>query len=124
MSISRFASTVVISICWNLSSGVAAVSAGDYVVDQKNKEFSTDALNIEVGDTISFLNSDPFYHNIYSLSTPQPFDLGSYPQGQSRSVTFETAGTVEVRCAIHPHMKMTIEVKEPAAGGATATANE
>jgi plastocyanin len=39
------------------------------------------------------------------------FDLGSYPQGQSKSVTFDKAGKVEVECAIHPQMKMTVEVK-------------
>jgi plastocyanin len=39
------------------------------------------------------------------------FDLGSYPAGQSRSVTFEKAGKVQVECAIHPMMRMVIEVR-------------
>ena len=39
------------------------------------------------------------------------FDLGSYPQGEGREVTFDQAGVVEVECAIHPSMKLTIDVK-------------
>jgi plastocyanin len=38
------------------------------------------------------------------------FDLGSFPQGQSRPVTFDKAGKVEVECAIHPQMKLIVEV--------------
>jgi plastocyanin len=48
---------------------------------------------------------------VFSLSDIQFFDLGSYPQGESKSVTFEKQGIIEVECAIHPDMKMTIEVK-------------
>ena len=39
------------------------------------------------------------------------FDLGSYPQGQSKKVVFDKPGTVEVECAIHPEMKLVVEVK-------------
>jgi plastocyanin len=45
------------------------------------------------------------------LSDAKLFDLGSYPQGQSKPVTFDKPGTVEVECAIHPQMKITVEVK-------------
>jgi plastocyanin len=42
----------------------------------------------------------------------QSFDLGSFPQGQSRKATFTKPGTVEVECAIHPQMKMVIQVEK------------
>ena len=67
-------------------------------------------MKIKVGDSVIFRNDDPFFHNIYSLSDTQTFDLGSYPQGQSRRATFTKPGKVEVECAIHPAMKMEIEV--------------
>ena len=59
---------------------------------------------------VSFKNEDPFFHNVFSLSDAKTFDLGSYPKGQSKSVTFDKPGTVEVECSIHPEMKMLIEV--------------
>ncbi len=61
---------------------------------------------------MKFINNDPFFHNVFSLSDTEMFDLGSYPQGESRDVTFNTPGVVEVECAIHPEMHMTIQVKE------------
>ena len=85
--------------------------AENYEVGQLNKSFTKSVLTIKVGDTVSFKNKDSFFHNVYSLSDTQFFDLGSYPKGESRDVTFETAGKVEVECAIHPTMKMVINVK-------------
>lgn len=84
--------------------------AEEHVVTQKDKAFSVKTLTIKVGDSVSFRNDDPFFHNIFSLSETQTFDLGSYPQGQSRKATFTRPGKVEVECAIHPDMKMVIDV--------------
>lgn len=87
-----------------------AALAEEFVVAQKDKSFSIDELVIHVGDVVSFLNNDPFFHNIFSLSSTATFDLGSYPVGESRDVTFTEPGVVEIECAIHPRMKMKIEV--------------
>jgi plastocyanin len=93
-----------------LITGGPAFSA-EYEVGQKNKQFTTESLKVKVGDTVKFTNEDPFFHNIFSLSELKTFDLGSYPKGEFRSVTFDKAGTLEVECAIHPNMLMTIEVE-------------
>lgn len=84
--------------------------AQEFTVDQKDRHFSVKKLTVKVGDQVRFLNNDPFFHNIFSLSDIKTFDLGSYPQGQSRTVTFNTPGTAEVECAIHPEMKLIVEV--------------
>ena len=85
--------------------------AAEHEVGQKNKQFTKDKIEISVGDTVKFTNEDPFFHNVFSLSEIKSFDLGSYPKGEFKTVTFDKAGTVEVECAIHPNMQMTIEVK-------------
>ena len=90
---------------------LAGLQAAEYTVSQKNTAFSQDSLTVKVGDTVNFLNDDPFFHNVFSLSDVQFFDLGSYPQGESKPVTFEAAGTVEIECAIHPEMTMTVTVE-------------
>jgi plastocyanin len=96
-----------------LIAATAALAAGsEHVVGQKNKSFSARTLKVKVGDTVGFRNDDPFFHNIFSLSEVQSFDLGSFPQGQSRKTTFGKAGTIEVECAIHPEMKMIIQVEK------------
>ncbi len=85
-------------------------AAADIEVVQKNKKFSTAAVKAKVGDTLVFRNDDPFFHNIFSLSETQSFDLGSYPQGESRKVVLKKEGTVEIECAIHPEMKLKVQV--------------
>ena len=97
----------LIAILTTLSTATWAL---DQVVDQKDKQFSKKALKIKVGDSVEFRNSDPFAHNLFSLSDTKSFDLGSYAQGQSKKVTFDKPGTVEVECSIHPSMQMVIEV--------------
>ena len=86
--------------------------AAESVVSQKGKAFSIKKLKIKVGDSIKFVNDDPFSHNIFSLSPTKSFDLGSYPQGGAKTVVFDKAGTVEVECAIHPDMTLVIEVEK------------
>jgi plastocyanin len=94
-----------------LAAGLAvSAQAAEVVVDQKDKQFSQKAVKIKVGDTVTFRNSDPFAHNVFSLSDIKSFDLGSYGQGQSKSVVFDKPGKVEVECSIHPAMQMVIEV--------------
>jgi len=85
--------------------------AGTYSISQEKKNFSQKEITINVGDTIEFPNKDPFFHNVYSLSAPKSFELGSYPPGMSRSVVFDKAGVVDVRCAIHQGMKLKVIVK-------------
>lgn len=94
----------------------ASASAADITVMQNSKSFKKDgaqieSLTINAGDTVHFKNEDPFFHNIFSLSDLKTFDLGSYPAGESKAVTFDQPGEAEIECAIHPEMYMVIEVK-------------
>jgi plastocyanin len=84
--------------------------AGDQIVSQARKAFTVGVLKAKVGDTITFRNDDEFAHNVFSLSDVQSFDLGSYKKGELRTVKLTAPGTIEVECAIHPEMKMKIEV--------------
>jgi plastocyanin len=90
----------------------AASSAGaeDHVISQKGKRFQPEALRVRVGDRVLFQNDDEITHNVFSRTAGGAFNVGLQEPGSSSPVTFEKPGPVEVRCAIHPAMKMTIEV--------------
>jgi Carboxypeptidase regulatory-like domain len=60
--------------------------------------------------TVSFPNMDPVFHNIFSLSKPKSFDLGSYDKGETRNVVFAKPGIVYVYCHLHPNMEATVVV--------------
>jgi plastocyanin len=82
------------------------------VMRQRNRTLDPGLLVIPVGSTVDFPNLDPIFHNIFSLSRTQSFDLGYYPEGRSRSITFPRAGIVQVYCHIHPNMYGAIVVTE------------
>jgi len=48
----------------------------------------------------------------FGRSFPFRTNLGSQPPGTSTDVTFKEAGDVQVLCAIHPRMKLTVKVSE------------
>lgn len=104
-----------ISLCqMSLAAVIVALSvpahADPQVVSQAKKAFTVSVLKAKVGDTITFRNDDEFAHNVFSLSDAQSFDLGSYKKGEVRTLKLTAPGVIEVECAIHPEMKMKIEV--------------
>ncbi len=94
------------------------------VLEQRNTRFDPEIVIVPLGSSIEFPNWDPIFHNVFSLSKTQPFDLGFYPKGQSRAVKFSHAGIVQVYCHIHANMYAAIVVTaspwyaKPAADGA------
>ena len=80
------------------------------VIEQRNGRFEPDIVVIPVGSTVQFPNADPIFHNVFSLSRAQSFDLGFFPKGQSRSVKFTREGIVQVYCHIHANMYAAIVV--------------
>lgn len=85
-------------------------TAGRYILTQKNKAFRPHVLAVPAGSTVSFPNDDPIFHNVFSLSGPEPFDLGLYRSGSTRERTFTRAGRYRVFCNIHPQMTALIMV--------------
>ncbi len=73
-------------------------------IDQRNESFLPRILAVQTGTRVDFPNSDPIYHNVFSLSKGKRFDLGRYPRGESRSVIFDREGLVRIFCEIHSHM--------------------
>jgi plastocyanin len=79
-------------------------------MSHQDKQFSPKTLPLRKGDSIDFLNDDTIFHNVFSLSKAKPFDLGIYPQGSSKVVTFDKTGLVKIYCNLHPKMVANILV--------------
>ena len=71
---------------------------------QHQERFEPHVLPVTRGTSITFPNDDPIYHNVFSLSRARTFDLGRYPQGESKTVRFGSTGVVQVFCHIHADM--------------------
>jgi plastocyanin len=79
---------------------------------QKDTAFTPAAVLVGVGASVDFPNEDPFFHNVFSYSEARRFDLGRYPQGESKSVDFQDPGVVSVFCEVHDEMRGVIVVVE------------
>ena len=71
---------------------------------QKDEAFLPRVVAVAAGTTVDFPNLDPIYHNVFSVSPVKRFDLGKYPRGRSKPVTFRKPGLVQVYCDIHSQM--------------------
>lgn len=74
---------------------------------QKDLNFVTPLLPVQVGTVVEFPNLDDTYHNIFSYSKPKRFDLGRYRPEERPipSQIFDQAGMVALHCDIHEHMR-------------------
>lgn len=78
--------------------------AGEGEMKSAQKRFQPRVVAVPTKGTVEFPNADPIYHNVFSVSGDNRFDLGLYRSGASKSKTFDEPGLVRVYCNIHPQM--------------------
>jgi len=89
-----------------------------------DRSFQPGAVEVVAGDTVTWSNDDSGGHTVTAVEGG--FDSGIMTVGEAFSTTFETAGTFDYFCAIHPEMTGTVTVLEPEAapaGGEVASAD-
>jgi plastocyanin len=74
-----------------------------------NRAFMPDDLDITVGTTVTWTNSDSVAHT--STSNGSGWDSGTIAPGRGFSFTFQTAGTFPYHCTIHPGMVGSVVVR-------------
>jgi plastocyanin len=77
-------------------------------MDQKDLKFAPHVLVVLKGTTVDFVNSDKVLHNVFwpSISGDKKLahNMGTWPQGQHKSFTFDTEGVAPLLCNVHPEM--------------------
>jgi len=83
-------------------------------MDQTGLAFRPHVLVVQQGATVDFLNSDSVSHNVFWTAMggnkKLGHNLGTWPQGQTRSFKFDTPGVIPVLCNVHPEMSAFIVV--------------
>ena len=80
------------------------------VIEQRDARFVPGFLVVAAGQRIEMPNYDRFMHNAFSYSNPNDFDVGVYPQGESRTVQLDEPGIVRIYCSIHASMRAVVVV--------------
>jgi LPXTG-motif cell wall-anchored protein len=91
-----------------------ATAAADTSVTIRDFEFAPASVTIDVGDTVTWNNDGPTPHS--ATADEGDFDTGIFDAGESRSHTFEEAGTFSYFCTPHPNMRGTITVRAASSG--------
>ena len=87
-----------------------AASAQDNsrVISQKGRAFRPGEVTIVRNESLAFTNQDSFIHQVYADGL---FDSQEQAPGEVLNETFPRAGTFQVRCHIHPTMRLIVHVK-------------
>ena len=78
----------------------------------KGKAFNPHVVVVPVGGTVQFPNEDPIFHNAFSVSGDNRFDMELYKRPKVGSFTFQHPGIVKVYCNIHPQMSAVVVVRD------------
>lgn len=94
-----------------LSAAALAQSAMP-VIGQKDRSFSQASLDLRAGGSIRFVNDDSVAHNIV-VRDPGGATRTSPLQrpGEQTDIGFAAAGEYDIRCALHPRMRMAVRAQ-------------
>lgn len=100
------------SQAWVYVEDVAAAPAhGSLEIKQVDKQFDPRVAVVQTGTRLVFTNADSIFHNVFSTSAGNSFDLGSFRAGDpSKAVVAATPGIVEIFCNMHSRMSSTVLV--------------
>jgi plastocyanin len=93
-----------------LASASLAYAASRHVVGQKGSLFTPGKMAVKAGDVVVFKNDDGVTHHIYSSTKGQEFNLETAAPGQDVKHTFAKPGRVDIRCGLHPGMRLVVTV--------------
>jgi plastocyanin len=93
-----------------LEGGASSTPLAHAVVDQRDKMFLPHISVVTRGTTVRFPNDDTLFHNVFAYFQAKKFDLGMYPRGATKSVTFDKTGLVVLLCNVHSDMSAYIMV--------------
>jgi len=102
----EYAPSATATTAANVSPAATPVPA----IRQEDLTFVPHVLAVTKGTEVEFPNTDPVFHNVFSLSRAESFDLGRYPKGASKRVRFDSSGVVKVFCHIHSDMSAIVVV--------------
>ena len=92
------------AVLWLPGQPTAAPVTASATVTQKDKRFDPHVLVVSKRTPVHFPNLDKIFHNVFSLSPGNEFDLGLYRGGKSKDFQLNAPGLVRIYCNIHAQM--------------------
>jgi plastocyanin len=86
----------------------AAAKPVTYTVVIEGTAYAPETLTVKRGDTVVWVNKDPFPHTVTSKAA---FDSHDIAPGKQWKYTPRTLGEYSYACTFHPNMKGTLDVE-------------
>lgn len=103
-----FAVAIVLAISALMSGSQRAAAQDGVTVEIVDFAFAPATLTVEAGTTVTWLNQGAAPHT--ATGDGDEFDTGQLDPGESGSITFDTPGTYNYHCDVHPNMTASIVV--------------
>lgn len=107
----RLARDLATAVVW-IEGPKARVRPQPATVNMKSKTFVPRVTVVGVGSKVEFPNQDSIFHNVFSVSGDNRFDLELYKKPKSAFKVFEHPGVVRIYCNIHPQMSAFVLVRD------------
>jgi plastocyanin len=106
-----FSAAALALLCWSMSPTAAADApkATTHTVAIDGTRFQPETLTVKVGDSVIWVNKDPFPHTVTSAAGG--FDSREIGAGKSWKYTAAKKGEFPYVCSFHPTMKATLRVE-------------
>lgn len=117
--VSLIAAVGALALVAGLTPVARAANASVQIADMA---FAPADVTVNVGDTVTWTNTDPMIHTV--TSTTNAFDSDDMDEGDSYSVTFTAPGTYDYYCVPHPFMTGTITVVAAAVAPSPSASGE
>ena len=101
---------LIFALAWLMPACALAADEGHTIV-QKGRAFRPAEVSISRGESLTVTNNDEFIHQIYVEGPGFSFDSNEKAPGENITESFTASGTFQVRCHIHPKMKLVVHVK-------------
>ena len=89
----------------------AAPASGSMEIRQEGKQFAPRTAVVPRGTKVNFPNLDSIFHNVFSVSEGNTFDLGTARAGDPvKSYVMMNPGVVEIFCNMHSRMSASVLV--------------
>lgn len=86
----------------------ASAADAAHTITQRDRTFRPGEVTINRGEALTVTNQDAFIHQIF---VPGFFDSEEKNPGENITESFPQTGTFEVRCHIHPKMRLVVHVR-------------
>lgn len=110
----------IVGVVISMTSGMA--NAKEIVIEERDskyyqgtQEVTGNTLSASVGDTLKVVNNDNVMHNVtVTEGSSTLYNQNQKPKNEGGTdviIPLKTAGTVNLKCTIHPNMELNFTVK-------------